>query len=156
MKLSPCAGSRIGWAIVEDEAIAQLMRQHVSTVSGYVQESQLRATALLEYVLSTNGTEGISFALFSYCQLQFSRIQLAHGSLLLILFMYKKAFKPTKDVPVCIAHWSQLTTEEAADGLILIDYVYTAFVYLYSFCVFRLHLCTHVLHGLFESWLVCC
>ena len=49
------AGSRIGWAIVGDEAIAQLMQQHIFIASGYVQESQLRATALLQYVLSTNG-----------------------------------------------------------------------------------------------------
>ena len=50
-----CAGSRIGWAVVQDKAVAELMRRHVSTASGYVQESQLRAAALLQYVLSTNG-----------------------------------------------------------------------------------------------------
>ena len=49
------AGSRIGWAIVQNEAIAELMRQHVWIASGYVQESQLRATTLLQYVLNTNG-----------------------------------------------------------------------------------------------------
>ena len=40
---------------MQDEAVAKLMRTHVSTVSGYVQESQLRAASLLQYVLSTNG-----------------------------------------------------------------------------------------------------
>ena len=50
------AGSRIGWAIVGDEAIARLMQQHIFIASGYVQESQLRATALLQHVLSSNGT----------------------------------------------------------------------------------------------------
>lgn len=48
-------GSRVGWAIVADDAIADLMRVHIWYASGYVQENQLRAAALLQYLLSTNG-----------------------------------------------------------------------------------------------------
>ena len=49
------AGSRIGWAIVGDESIAALMSDHVARASGYVQENQLRATHLLQYVLGDYG-----------------------------------------------------------------------------------------------------
>lgn len=49
------AGSRIGWAIVKDAAIAELMTMHVSDTSGYVQENQLRATHLLHHVLADQG-----------------------------------------------------------------------------------------------------
>lgn len=49
------AGSRIGWAIVGDEAIAELMSAHVARASGYVQENQLRATLLLQHVLGNHG-----------------------------------------------------------------------------------------------------
>lgn len=49
------AGSRIGWAIVGDESIAELMSAHVARASGYVQENQLRATLLLQHVLGNHG-----------------------------------------------------------------------------------------------------
>ncbi|DBA90224.1 TPA: hypothetical protein ACH3X1_003522 [Trebouxia sp. C0004] len=55
-KLTGHAGSRIGWAIVGDESIAALMSDHVARASGYVQENQLRATHLLQYVLGDNGS----------------------------------------------------------------------------------------------------
>ncbi len=49
------AGSRIGWGIVSDSAIADLMRVHIANVGGLVQENQLRATHLLQHVLSDQG-----------------------------------------------------------------------------------------------------
>lgn len=55
-KLTGHAGSRIGWAIVGDESIAALMSDHVARASGYVQENQLRATHLLQYVLGDYGS----------------------------------------------------------------------------------------------------
>ena len=56
------AGSRVGWAIVGDESIAQLMRDHVARASGYVQENQLRATHLLQYVKNNHGVHYCSVA----------------------------------------------------------------------------------------------
>ena len=40
---------------MEDDSIAELMSGHVARASGYVQENQLRATHLLQYVLGDNG-----------------------------------------------------------------------------------------------------
>ena len=49
------AGSRMGWALVGDPAVAKLMRSYLQLHGGLPSESQARAAALLEYVLSTRG-----------------------------------------------------------------------------------------------------
>ena len=55
------AGSRIGWALVGDPALAQLMRTYLQVHGGLPSESQARAAALLEYVLSTRGGTSWNF-----------------------------------------------------------------------------------------------
>ena len=55
VNLRGCTGSRVGWAIVKDPAIAELMGTHISMASGRVQENQLRATHLLQHVLADQG-----------------------------------------------------------------------------------------------------
>lgn len=81
-------GSRIGWAIVADDAIADLMRTHIWYASGYVQENQLRAAALLQYLLSTNGVLAVYVValliLLSHPQLDVAS-PAAHSQLLIIL-----------------------------------------------------------------------
>lgn len=49
------AGSRIGWAIVNNPAIARLMQAHIYMTSSIAQETQLRATHLLQHVLADGG-----------------------------------------------------------------------------------------------------
>ena len=55
----PClaghAGSRIGWALVGDKAVADLMRDYLQLHGGVPAESQARAANDLEFVLSTRG-----------------------------------------------------------------------------------------------------
>lgn len=49
------AGSRIGWALVGDKAVADLMRDYLQLHGGVPAESQARAANDLEFVLSTRG-----------------------------------------------------------------------------------------------------
>ena len=49
------AGSRIGWALVGDKAVADLMRVYLQLHGGVPAESQARAANDLEFVLSTRG-----------------------------------------------------------------------------------------------------
>ena len=51
------AGSRIGWALVGDKAVADLMRVYLQLHGGVPAESQARAANDLEFVLSTRGRD---------------------------------------------------------------------------------------------------
>ncbi|KAK9848938.1 hypothetical protein WJX84_001268 [Apatococcus fuscideae] len=54
-KLTGHAGSRIGWGIVKDPKLAEMMQTYIVGDSGYVQENQLRATHLLHHALADQG-----------------------------------------------------------------------------------------------------
>ena len=49
------AGSRVGWALVADPALAERMRRFIELQSLWSYENQLRAALLLEHVLDTKG-----------------------------------------------------------------------------------------------------
>ena len=59
------AGSRIGWAIVGDPAVAMKMRELAMIMGGMPAENQARAANVLEYVLSTQGESQLA-AQFSW------------------------------------------------------------------------------------------
>ena len=50
------AGSRIGWALVADPAVAERMRRFILLQSMWSYENQLRGALVLEHVLATKGT----------------------------------------------------------------------------------------------------
>lgn len=66
-KLTGHAGSRIGWAVVKDEALAERLARHVEVDHWIVVENQLRAIAVLQYVLGTQGD------IFSYSYREMAR-----------------------------------------------------------------------------------
>lgn len=62
-KLTGHAGSRIGWAFVEDADVAQEMTHFVHEDSHYVHDNMARAASILEYVVGTQGMFLLRFGL---------------------------------------------------------------------------------------------
>ncbi|XP_052203334.1 tryptophan aminotransferase-related protein 4-like [Diospyros lotus] len=62
-KLTGHAGSRLGWAVIKDEAVYQRMLQYIETSElGVSRDTQLRALKLLKAVLEGDGREIFEFA----------------------------------------------------------------------------------------------
>eukprot|EP00884_Botryococcus_braunii_P004197 jgi/Botrbrau1/13779/Bobra.0056s0031.1 len=55
-KLTGHAGSRMGWAVVEDAGVAERMMEFIGYTTNFAFDSQYRAAVMLEHVLATNGS----------------------------------------------------------------------------------------------------